>query len=405
MKKNIFFVNFLFLFLLFFNCEKNDEKKNPFSTVLKGEEFVTANNKFAFDIFKKISNEENKENYMISPVSLSLALGMTYNGAENSTKTAFESTLNYTSFLPEEINTINKEIITNLSDNSAGSTFKIANSIWIENSFPVKENFTNINANYYSAAVEKLDFSNPNSVNIINNWVSDKTYQKISKIIDIINADDIMFLINAIYFKSDWKYSFNPSETTALPFYGKNNTQDVKTMQLTADLDFYENTNFTAVKLPYKNDKYAMTLLLPKDGKNIEDISNLLNTENWGNWNANFSKKEVALKMPKFTFSYEKELKEQLTDLGLGVAFTNSADFSNISDVPLSISFVLQKTFIEVNELGTEAAAVTAVGIGVTSVDLSKKSVALNKPFLFAITEKETNSICFIGKIGMPNIE
>jgi serpin B len=407
--KNSFKIIILICTLTLMSCENidsNEETKNAFNNVLKGEEFVYANNKFAFSLFKKIAYEEDTENYMISPVSLYLALGMTYNGAAKNTKTAFENTLNYNDFNADEINSINKEIIANLSDNGAGSLFEIANSIWIENSFPVKENFIDTNKDYYNATVEKLDFSDTNAVNIINNWVSDKTYQKIPKIIEKIDKDEIMFLINAIYFKSEWKYRFNSEDTAELPFYGENNTKNVETMQLTADLYFYENTDFTAVKLPYKNEKYSMTVLLPKEGKNTKDISSLLDIDNWDNWNANFSKKEVALKMPKFTFSYEKELNNPLIDLGLGVAFTGSADFSNISNVvPLAISFVLQKTFIEVNEEGTEAAAVTVVGIGTTSIDASKKNVALNKPFLFTITEKETNSICFIGEIGMPNME
>ena len=385
------------------SCTETDQVKTPFKTVLKGKEFVAANNKFAFDIYKNIAENETKENYMISPVSLSLALGMAYNGAANNTKSAFENTLNYASFLPEEINTINQEIITNLSDNSVGSLFEIANSIWIKNSFPVKDDFININKKYYNAEVAKLDFADANSVNIINNWVADKTYQKIPKIINSISNNDVLFLINAIYFKSDWKYTFKEEDTKELPFYGENTTKNVETMYLNADLDFYENEDLLAIKLPYKNDKYAMTILLPKEGKNTQDISNLLNTTNWENWNTNFSKKTIQLEMPKFTFSYEKTLNKPLKDLGLENAFTTSADFSNISNLPIAISYVLQKTFIEVNEKGTEAAAVTSVGFVNLSLSPNQNKVALNKPFLFAITEKETNSICFMGKIGMPN--
>ncbi|QTE21582.1 serpin family protein [Polaribacter cellanae] len=394
-------ISLLFFTLLLQSCFPKDEKVNLFSEIKKGEEFVTANNKFAFDFFKKISKKEDKENYMISPVSLSLALGMAYNGTANKTKEAFEQTLNYTSFLPKEINTINKEIIRTLANNSTGALFQIANSIWIEDSFPVKESFISTNKKFYSAEVEKLDFSDTNSANIINNWVSDKTYQKIPKIINKINSNDVLFLINAIYFKSDWKYTFKEEDTKVLPFYGENKTENVKMMHLTEKLDFYENTTFTAVKLPYKNNKYSMTILLPKEGKKTTHISNLLDINNWKNWKTNFNKKEVQLAMPKFAFSYEKTLNNTLLDLGLGVAFKQSADFSKISNIPVSISYVMQKTFIEVNEKGTEAAAVTNVGIGTLSIN-PYNILKLNKPFLFVITEKETGSISFIGKIGMP---
>jgi serpin B len=393
---------FLIGLLVFYSCLNNDEEKPPFSAITKGSKFIEANNKFAFNIFKKISNEESEENFMISPVSLSLALGMTYNGAENETKTAFENTLNYTEFDSDEINTINKEVITNLTNNSSGSLFEIANSIWIENSFAVKEDFIKKNKNYYNAEIENLDFSDANSVNIINNWVSDKTHQKIPKIIDGISNETVMFLINALYFKSDWKYTFKEENTLELPFYGQNNTENVKTMHLTADLSFYKNDVFTSVILPYKNDKYSMNIFLPSENKEVSNIVDVLTNENWQNWNTSYSTEEVALALPKFKFSFEKKLNTILSDLGLENAFSNRADFSNISNRDLFISFVLQKTFIEVDEKGTEAAAVTVVGIGTTSAGPSKKIVTLNKPFLFTITEKETGSICFIGKVGMP---
>jgi serpin B len=384
------------------SCSSNVEEEKKFNTITNGETFVKANNKFAFDVFKEVSKLEAEENTMISPVSLSLALGMTYNGAAGETKTAFENTLNYSNFYPTEINTINQEIIHHLASSSSGSLFEIAKSIWVKKDFLVKEEFLDVNKNFYNAAVRNLDFSDANSVNIINDWVSDKTYQKIPKIIEKINPLDVMFLINALYFKSDWKYSFDVKDTEDLPFYGENSTQSVKMMNLTNDLSFYENEYFSSVKLPYKNNKYTMTLFLPNETKTTSDILEVLNTENWEKWNALFYTKEVALKMPKFKFSYEKLLNKALIDMGLGNAFSADANFNGISNENLSISFVIQKTFIEVNEKGTEAAAVTAVGISTTSIDPSKKVMIVNKPFLFSITENETGSICFIGKIGMP---
>tara|TARA_R110001592_G_scaffold63124_4_gene193315 strand:- start:3643 stop:4860 length:1218 start_codon:yes stop_codon:yes gene_type:complete len=384
------------------SCSSNVEEEKKFNTITNGEAFIKANNKFAFDVFKEVSKLDAEENSMISPVSLSLALGMTYNGAAGVTKTAFESTLNYSNFYPTEINTINKEIIYHLSNVSSGTVFEIANSIWVKKDFLVKEEFLAVNKNFYDAEVRNLDFSDGNSLNIINDWVSDKTYQKIPKIIEKIDPLDVMFLINALYFKSDWKYSFDVEDTEDLPFYGENSTQSVKMMNLTNDLSFYENEYFSSVKLPYKNNKYTMTLFLPNETKTTSDILELLNTENWEKWNALFLTKEVALKMPRFKFSYEKLLNKALTDMGLGNAFSADANFNGISNENLSISFVIQKTFIEVNEKGTEAAAVTATGISTTSIDPSKKIMILNKPFLFSITENETGSICFIGKIGMP---
>lgn len=400
--RNLILTKLLCIVLVFQSCTSNIEEEKKFDTVANGRTFIKANNKFAFDIFKKVSNLETKENTMISPISLSLALAMTYNGSEGATKAAFENTLNYSNFDVAEINTINKEIIHHLASSSSGSLFEIANSIWIKKDFLVKEEFLDVNKNFYNAEIRNLDFSNINSLNIINDWVSDKTNQKIPKILEKIDPLDVMFLINALYFKSDWKHSFNVKDTEDLLFYGENSTQSVKMMNLTNDLSFYENEHFMAVKLPYKNDKYTMTLFLPNESKTTSDILEVLNTDNWDSWNTLFSTKEVALKMPKFKFSYEKLLNNSLIDMGLGNSFSADANFNGISNDNLSVSFVIQKTFIEVNEKGTEAAAVTAVGISTTSIDPSKKVMIVNKPFLFSITENETGAICFIGKIGMP---
>ncbi|KGL62540.1 serpin family protein [Polaribacter sp. Hel1_85] len=402
MKKNVL-IKVLFIVVLQ-SCSSTLKEKEPFNTIPKSEKFIESNNKFAFDIFKNIATTETNENFMISPVSLSLAIGMVYNGAESETKIAFENTLNYTDFLPNEINEINREISLNLSDNSVGSLFEIANSIWVEKTFSVKEDFINTNKNYYNAEVENLDFSDANSINIINNWVSGKTHQKIPTIIETISPTDVMFLINALYFKSDWKYKFEEENTKEIPFYGANSTENVEMMNLTNDLLFYENTSFSAVKLPYKNDKYTMTVILPKENKTTTDIINLLNTDNWKSWTENFKNQAINLTIPKFKSSYQKILNETLIDLGLGNAFSTNANFNGISDVSLKISYVLQKTFIEVNEKGTEAAAVTVVGIETTSTQPNKEMI-INKPFLYTITEKETGSICFLGKIGMPKDE
>jgi serpin B len=394
----------LFLGILF-SCENNQSTKEPFSSIEKNKDFIEANNKFAFDLFKKVYNEEIKENLMISPVSLSLAMGMTYNGAEKETKIAFENTLNYTEFIPAEINNLNKEIIYNLSDNASGTIFEVANSIWTEKAFPVKDKFINTNKAFYNAEVQNLDFSDGNSLNIINNWVADKTYQKIPTIIDELSPSLKMILVNALYFKSDWKYNFKEENTKKLPFYGENTTENVQMMHLTNELPFYESENFSSVKLPYNNEKFSMTIFLPKENQTISDIINLLDVENWQQWNKNYFSTAVNLEMPKFKLSYKKKLNKAVSELGLGLAFTDAANFNGISNSTLEISYILQKTFIEVDEKGTEAAAVTAVGISTMSIGLPNKTLRLNKPFLYTITEKETGSICFLGKVGMPKNE
>lgn len=404
MKSSILFL----LATVLVNCSQNqklsEENLTPFNSIENGAEIVAKNNEFAFEIFKKIEAENQETNTFFSPVSLSLALAMTYNGAETTTKQAFENTLFYTDFSREEINFVNKNLIEHLFDDSSGSLFKIANSIWMNEDFTIKQSFINVVENNYFAKASSLDFSDANSVKQINNWVTDNTEETITKIIDETNSNAIMYLINAIYFKGIWKNKFDENNTQKLPFTNKNETKNVATMYLKQKIDFFENDVFSAVKLPYKEDKFSMTIFLPKNDKNLENIYENLTQENWKNWNTDFKSKELSILLPKFKFSYQQKLNEILKNSGLNNAFSNEADFSGLANIDSEISNVLQKTFIDVNEKGTEASAVTVVEVGVTSAGTVSK-FEVDKPFLFIITENNTNSICFIGKINMPVYE
>jgi len=402
MKKNKILI-LSFSIIVFMSCNTDsDETEQSFKSIPKSEKIIKANNKFAFSIFKEIAKEETKANYMISPVSASLALGMVQNGAKSETLNAFNQVFNYGDASLNEINTVNQNIINHLTENTLGSTFSIANSLWIDNNFQVKEDFIKLNKLFYNAEVQNIDFKNPNSVNIINNWVSDKTQEKIPTIIEGIPSSMVMYAINALYFKSDWKYTFDPEDTTLKSFYiNTDRTKEVEMMNMTQDLLYLKNDIFSSILLPYKNDKYNMVILLPNVDKSIKEIVSIMDEKHWNEWRNQYTKERVSFSLPKFSFSYEKMFNKALQNLGLGIAFTNRADFSGISNTATRISFVLQKTYIEVNEQGTEAAAVTAVGVGTTSIGLDYKLV-LNRPFLFLITEKTTQAISFIGKIGSP---
>ena len=373
----------------------------PFESVAKGHQIVAANNDFAFSLFKEIAQTETKNNFMISPVSASLALGMVYNGAAGETQQAFSNVFNYGNATLEETNFVNQNIIDNLTYTASGTTFDIANSLWISNTFPVKETFSEANKTYYFAEVQNKDFGDPETIKTINNWVSNKTNGKIPKVLAYVEPNTVLYAINALYFKSDWKFHFNPEDTKPQPFHLDNGTlKQVDMMSMEQDLKYLSNKVFSSVKLPYKNDKYTMTLMLPHTNKTVNDIVAMMNNENWIEWQNNYQVQGLKMAMPKFTFSYKKQLKDPLINLGLGIAFSGNADFSGISDTKTRISFVLQKTFIDVNEKGSEAAAVTAVGMSTTSVNGS--TFLLNRPFIFAITEKGTGSICFMGKVGIP---
>lgn len=404
--KRIILIMVIGFFAISCSTDQNEQNKllTPFNSVEKGAELVNKNNDFAFKSFSEILKINQNKNTFFSPVSLSLALGMTYNGANGETQQAFENTLFYNGFNRKVINNVNKNLIQHLSDDSSGSVFNVANSIWANEKISVKQNFIDINTQNYYAEIQNLNFSDSNSANIINNWVSDKTNKKIPEIIKTTNPNALMYLINALYFNGIWKYEFDEKLTTKQLFTNEKESKKVDMMFLNGDISYFRNNEFSSIKLPYKNEKFSMTILLPSETKTTQDIITVLNQENWNKWNKEFTTNKVSVSLPKFKFSFQQKLNDVLIDLGLGNAFSSKADFSNISDVASHISFVLQKTFVDVNEKGTEAAAVTVVGIETTAGDSSIPFNA-NKPFLFLITEKNTNSICFIGKINMPTYE
>lgn len=396
------------LAIIICSCSSDDKKRlipEPeveFKELTKSAVIVEANNEFAFDFFKEIAVNAEEENYMVSPVSLSLALSMAYNGATSDTKTAFENTLKYDQASLEEINTVNQALIQNLASQSSGARFEIANSSWIRDGFTVKQDFIKRLEDYYYATSDVLNFNDPTAVDIINDWVSDKTHGKIDKIVESIPGNAVLYLINALYFNAKWKYEFKTKDSKEDDFnLLSDEKKKVTFMNMNSTLDYFENDLFSSVILPYKEDKFNMVILLPQKGKGIQDIVKEMDQENWTNWQSEYKSRNIRISMPKFKFSYKESLNESLQAMGLGIAFSNSATFNNISNSLLKISKVLQKTYIDVNEKGTEAAAVTSIEIVNTSLPTYQLFLA-NKPFLFAITEKETNSICFIGKLGDP---
>lgn len=408
-------IKLLFLIILLsiisISCDKKDNPSPEIPDIklnLKEQSLVNSSNKFGFDFFNKINkSEEQDKNIFISPLSVSFALAMTYNGADNETKTAMEQTLRLNGLTTEEINNSFKNIINSLIGLDPKVIFNIANSIWYRDNFNVEQNFIDINKKYYDAEVNALDFADSQAKDIINKWVADNTNNKIKEIVDNISPETVMYLINAIYFKGNWKYKFDSSDTQSKPFYlACGTTKDVLMMQQEGSFNYLTNDLFKAVELPYGGEKFSMVVLLPNEGKTTNDIINELNDNNWNNWLKSFEKvDDIHIIMPKFKFKYKKKLSDILIDMGLGIAFSDRADFTKINpEGGILISEVKHKTYVDVNEEGTEAAAVTSVEMGCTSVGSSNIFNA-NKPFVFAIKEKSTNSIIFIGKMAEPDYE
>ncbi len=397
--------------LFFTHCQTSD-LPNPQAPVNYGCvenpvacELVSANNEFGFNLFQRLHEESPNDNIFISPLSISTALSMTLNGAAGETREGMKNTLAYNDLSIDDINNAYQYVLTALPLLDNHVQMYPANSIWYEKTFPVKVPFLNTNQTYFDSEINPLDFKDPNSVDILNGWVNDKTKGKIPTIIDEISPDAIMYLINAIYFKGDWRKQFDEDKTITGDFYKADGTTvPVKLMNYGGETDmrYFENDKIQAVDLPYGDSVFSMSLLLPKENYSLDQLINDLKAGAWNDWQDDFNNQQVVLHMPRFKMEYEKVLNDHMIAMGMDLAFrSDAADFSNIADANLYISLVKHKSFVEVNEKGAEAAAVTIVGIEVTSVP-QYVSVTFNRPFVFLIRENKSNGVLFAGKMMEP---
>jgi len=411
MKTILIFSVFLSISMLALSCTKENTQPAEMKQVNlteKQKQVVASSNTFGFGFFRKVADiSGTSANLMVSPLSVSMALGMTRNGAANATLESMTNTLGFSGMSDPEINESNKYIVETFSLLDPKVKVQIANSIWYRNTFTVEKPFVQTNQQYFDATATPLDFSKTSAVDVINAWVKEKTSNLIPKIIDQIPADAVMYLVNAIYFKGQWKYQFETKNTVQKPFYiyGGNPIQ-VPSMIQHETLNYFKGNGFEAIELPYNQGNYNMVVLLPDADKNISDVISQLSMANWNTWSSQFALTDIQLQLPKFKYEYEeKNMKPILTALGMGVAFdSDHADFTRInSSGGLYISRVLHKTFIETNEEGTEAAAVTAVEIGVTSAGPRLPYYfTVNRPFVYFIREKSTGTILFIGTVMNP---
>jgi serine protease inhibitor len=389
-----------------YSCKKESQGNNNVTVKaqLKSAQLVSASNKFGINLFKAVQHQDSDKNLFISPFSALEALSMTYNGANGVTEAEMADVLGFSGYSDTAVNEYNQSLSKALIAADEKVKFEVANSIWYKTGFNVLQSFIDVNKKYYDAEVSALDFSNPDAVNTMNSWVSEKTHGKIPTIIDAIPDYVVMYLINAIYFKGTWRYQFDKSKTAEADFYLEDGS-DVSHQQMAieAEIYYYEDDDFQAIELPYNNGTFNFRILLPKSGKKINNIISNLDDAKWADITNSMVKTKTVVKIPKFKFEMSFLLNDALISLGMVSAFDN-ADFSSIDGAyDLFISRVIQKTYIDVNEEGTEAAAVTAVEVGVTSVgpDNAKYFIA-NRPFIYAITEKSTGAILFIGKMKKP---
>ena len=374
------------------------------------EGLITSGNLFGLKLFRAVSEAEGAQNIFLSPLSVSMALGMTLNGAAGTTRTGMEQALELAGLTEEEINASYLSLIDLLTGLDRKVVFEIANSIWYREGFPVAPAFVTLNQTFFDAVVRALDFSDPGAADVIDAWVDGKTHGKITEIVSRpIDPAVVMFLINAIYFKGDWTWQFESDKTEDRTFHlSGGGSVEVPSMQLAGDLPVFTDEELTAVDLPYGNGFYSMTVLLPGVEVDLETMIAGLDAARWQEIVAGLAEYPVGLlQLPKFKLEYKIMLKDVLSALGMATAFTpGQADFSRMVTSPLDlfISQVIHKTFVEVDEEGTEAAAVTVVVVQLTSVGPEQKlNIVVDRPFVFVLRERLSGTILFIGKYLGPS--
>ena len=367
---------------------------------------VSANTKFGFNLFSQLLVKDNNKNIFVSPSSIALALAMTYNGADGSTKEVMAKALELQGLNLQQVNSNYAELKTSLENPDPEVTLNIANSLWADQNVNLKSDFIQNNQEFYQAKVTNLNFADSETPNKINSWVKENTQGKIEKIIDKIDPNQVLFLLNAIYFKGSWKQEFDQEKTTQLPFYLSSGDEKQHPMMSQAgDYKYYESEKFQAVSLPYGEDgRVSFYVFLPKQNSNLNSFYESLNAANWEKWMSKFALRNGSLRLPRFKMDYEATLNDALSALGMEEAFTNSANFSQMGN-NLKISQVKHKTFVEVNEEGTEAAATTSVGIELTSAQIPSQKpfrMIVDRPFFCAIRDNQTGTVLFMGSIVEP---
>jgi serine protease inhibitor len=369
-------------------------------------------NAFGLKLFQTLAKDSADKNLLISPLSISLALTMTYNGADGTTKSAMASALGFGGQTSDDVNAEAQAVMNSLRKPGGTTRLEIANSLFGSKKVAFKAPFIDANKKYFDAEVESIDFGDPGSLGKINGWVSKKTHAKIPTILDEINPAAVLYLLNAIYFKGAWEHEFETAQTESKPFHLANGSKkDVAMMKMyRGDFSYAETPEFQAVSLPYNDKRLSLFVFLPAKNQSLASFEKTLTAANWESWMKKFHVKPGEVQLPRFKFSDDFKLAEPLSAIGMRQAFDpRGANFSKMAVVPegpLFISQVLHKTFMEVNEEGTEAAAVTAVVMvpGSAPVAAPKPfSFVADRPFFIALHDSETNKLLFLGHIADPS--
>ena len=354
---------------------------------------INANNQFAFDYYAKVN--ENK-NIFFSPWSITSAFAILNEGSKGNTSQEIQNVFGLDQNNKEQFQAINKI----LNQEKDGYTIEVANSLWLAQDFELHTEYADTVQTYYDGTIEKVDFAN-DGTDVINNWVSEKTHQKIPKLFEPPLVPNTRLVIaNAIYFNGTWTMPFDEGNTHDDKFIiSPDNDVSVPFMNKDSFFNFTEAEGFQIIELPYGENTASMWILLPDRIDGISLVEEQLTVENLAKWRSEMTESRLFLQIPKFTLETEYSLGKDLIELGIIDAFVGPADFSGISAESILIDRAIHKAFVDVNEKGTEAAAATGVAM-VTSMPPTFRA---DHPFVFIIFDKATENVLFLGKVVDPS--
>jgi serine protease inhibitor len=365
---------------------------------------------FGLDLFRRLAEAKPGENVIVSPLSAGLALSMVMNGATGDTRAGMERTL-ATGMGLEGLNPANAALAAALRTDDL--ELAVANSLWAREGVPFQPAFMERNRRFYGAEVTTLDFGAPDAAGRINDWASRNTNGRITRMVEApLDGDLILYLMNAVYFKGRWLNEFRPAATRPRTFHAPGGDVQRPMMARNGQYGFLDGDGFQAVRLPYRGDRFAMYVLLPDAGRSLAQLRAAMTVEAWRGWMGALRPADVQLVMPKYRMALESRLNNPLSAMGMADAFDpNRARFDAMLNAPnvtrqnAHVGEAKQKVFIEVNEEGTEAAAVTGVEMRTTSAGPPPVELVVDRPFILAIRDDQTGALLFIGQVNDPVTE
>jgi serpin B len=367
---------------------------------------IARSNTFGFNLLREVDlrRAEDQPNTILSPLSASMALGMALEGADGETFAEMQATLGFQGLSRDAINSSYGGLMELLLNLDPSVEVGIANSAWSRQGFPFNSSYFETVVASFNAVVQELDFDDPGAKNVINQWVQDQTNGRIQEIVDLISPMDILFLINTVYFQGDWTTKFKKGDTHQADFFKDDGTTVTVPMMSGSvkDAGFaWLDGGRTVAEIPYGGQAFGMVVVLPSPGETVDDLLTGLNDDTWNGWITALQSQETSVQMPKFELEWGSLLNEALKEMGMHLAFQPlQADFSRMTSAPTThISRVKQKTYMRVDEEGTEAAAATSVAVGVVS---APAGITLDRPYLLAIRERLSGTVMFLGAIRDP---